>query len=123
MREMLDAWCDAGPQLEALVDASPALAEGRQLAADLSQVGTTGSEALAYLTKNVAPGDEWRASRLAALDETAKQKAAVEIVVVQSVRQLVIAAAELPALKQTTPADWKARVKALAAPPAKQPGQ
>src|ERR1051326_6007430 len=123
IRETLDAWQDAGPRLEALADASPALEEARPLAADLSQIGAIGSEALSYLTKNTAPGEEWRTSRLAALDEAAKPEAAVEFVVIQSVRQLVVAAAELPALKQTTPAEWKTHVKTLAAPPAKQPGQ
>src|SRR5256714_11459260 len=74
----LNEWHNAGPQLEALIDGSPALAETRPLAGDLSQIGTTGLEALSYLTKGVAPGGEWRASRLAALDEAAKPKAAVE---------------------------------------------
>jgi hexosaminidase len=119
IRETLDGWHRAGPELEALVDASPALDEARPLAADISRIGATGLEALSYLTKNVAPGDEWRAASLAALDEAAKPKAAVEFAVIQSVRQLVVAAAELPALKQTAPGEWKARVKTLAAPPAK----
>lgn len=121
--ETLDRWHDAGPELEALIDGSPALSEARPLAGDLSQVGAIGSEALAYLTRGVAPGDEWRASKLAALDEAAKPKAAVEFAIIPSVRALVVAAAELPSLKQTTPADWKARVKTLAAPPAPKPGQ
>jgi hypothetical protein len=120
IQETLDAWHDAGPELEALVDASPALAEARPLAADLAQLGAIGSEALSYLTKTVAPGDEWRASRLAALEEAAKPKAAVEFAVIQSVRTLVFAAAELPSLKQTTPGDWKTHVKTLAAPPVKR---
>jgi hexosaminidase len=117
MRETLDAWHDAGPELEALVDASPALAEARPLAADLAEIGAIGSEALSYLSKSVAPGDEWRASRLAALEEARKPKAAVEFAVIQSVRTLVIAAAEQPLLKQLTPDDWKAFVKSQAAPP------
>ena len=119
----LNEWHNAGPELKALIDGSPALAEARPLAGDLSQIGTIGLEALSYLTKGVAPGGEWRASRLAALDEAAKPKAAVEFVVIQSVRALVHAAAELPALKQTTPGEWKTRVKSLAAPPAKQRDQ
>jgi hexosaminidase len=123
VRATLDEWLGAGPELEALIDGSPALAEARPLAGDLSRLGAVGSEALAYLTKGVAPGDDWRQSRLAALDEAAKPKAAVEFAVIQSVRALVVAAAELPALKQTTPGEWKARVQTLAAPPAKRPDQ
>src|SRR5205823_14200260 len=94
LQSTLNDWHNAGPQLEALIDGSPALAEARPLAGDLSQIGTTGLEALSYLTKGVAPGGEWRASRLAALDEAAKPKAAVEFAVIQSVRALVVAAAE-----------------------------
>jgi hexosaminidase len=115
----LSEWQAAGPELEALIDGSPALAEARPLASDLSRTGTIGLEALAYIEKGVVPGAEWRASRLAALEEIAKPKAALEFPALQSVRQLVFAASELPSLRQTTPADWKARVKALAAPPSK----
>jgi hexosaminidase len=117
LQETLDAWHDAGPPLEALIDGSPALAEARPLAADLSQIGAIGSEALSYLTRNVAPGNEWRDARLAALAEAAKPKAAVEFAVIQSLRQLVYAAAELPTLKVLSPGDWKTHVKTVAAPP------
>jgi hypothetical protein len=55
---------------------------------------------------------------LARLDEAAKPKAALEFVVITSVRKLVIAAAELPEIRTTTPAGWKKRVNALATPPA-----
>ncbi|HZT58239.1 MAG TPA: family 20 glycosylhydrolase [Pyrinomonadaceae bacterium] len=122
LQETLAGWRDAGPQLDALIDRSPALSEARPLAADLSRIGAIGSEALAYLTGGVAPGAEWSASRLAALQDAARPKAAVEFAVTQGVRTLVVAAAELPSLKQTTPAEWKARVKALSATPTKQPG-
>jgi hypothetical protein len=55
---------------------------------------------------------------LARLDEAAKPKAALEFVVITSVRKLVIAAAELPELRTTAPAEWKKRVNALATQPA-----
>ena len=118
LRATLSEWQSAGPELEALIDGSPALAEARPLASDLARTGTIGLEALSYIEEGVAPGAEWRDSRLAALEEIAKPKAALEFPALQSVRQLVFAASELPALRQTTPAGWKARVKALAAPPA-----
>jgi hexosaminidase len=119
LRSTLSEWQSAGPELEALIDGSPALAEARPLASDLARTGTIGLEALSYIEKGVAPGAEWRDSRLAALEEIAKPKAALEFPALRSVRQLVFAASELPALRRTTPADWKARVKALAAPPVK----
>src|SRR5947209_7209313 len=116
MRNTLTGWRDAGPQLEALIDRSPGLAEARPLAGDLSRIGTIGLEALSYLTKGVAPGNEWRDARLAALEEVAKPKAALDFPVIPSLRDLVVAAYELPQLKTTTPADSRKRVKQLAAP-------
>jgi hexosaminidase len=122
VRETLTTWQNAGPELTAIIDKSPALHEARPLAKDLSDLGTIGLEALSFLTKNVAPPAEWREARLAALGEATKPKAALEFAIIPSVRQLVVAASELPRLKTMAPADWKTQVKNLAAPPAEQPG-
>jgi len=70
------------------------------------------------LSSGSAPTTEWRNAQLARLDEAAKPKAALEFVVITSVRKLVIAAAELPQLNSTTPAEWKKRVNTMASPPA-----
>jgi hypothetical protein len=51
---------------------------------------------------------------LAKLDEAAKPKAALEFVVITSVRKLVFGAAELSQLRSTTPAEWKKRVTIMA---------
>jgi hypothetical protein len=83
----------------------------------LSRIGAAGLEALSYLTKGVAPSAAWRDSRLAVLDEASKPKAALEFPVVASLRELIVAASELPQLKTATPADWRRRVKQLAVPP------
>ncbi len=121
LRHVLAVWRDAGPELEAMIDASPALHEARPLARDLSALGSAGLEALSYLSRGVAPSAEWRDARLAAIEETAKPKAALELVVVAGVKRLVVAASELPRLSQMTPAEWKTHVRTLAEPPAKQP--
>src|SRR3712207_2240398 len=55
LRDTLTAWRDAGPDLGALVDRSPGLHEAKPLAADLPALGTTGLEALSYLTRGTAP--------------------------------------------------------------------
>ncbi|HYO63358.1 MAG TPA: family 20 glycosylhydrolase [Pyrinomonadaceae bacterium] len=123
VRSALTQWLAAGPELEAMIDGSPALHEARPLARDLSELASAGLEALSYLSRGVAPPAEWRDARLAAIDNAAKPKAALEFAVIPSLRQLVIAAAELPRLKQTTPAEWRAQVKALAAPPPQPRGQ
>ncbi len=123
LRRMLTAWRDAGPELEAMIDASPALHEARPLAADLAALGSAGLEALSYLSRGVAPPAEWRDARLASVEQAAKPKAALEFVVVTGVRQLVVAASEQPRLTETTASEWKTHVKAMAAPPSNQPAK
>ncbi|HEX6622382.1 MAG TPA: family 20 glycosylhydrolase [Pyrinomonadaceae bacterium] len=123
LRRTLTAWRDAGTELEAMIDASPALHEARPLAADLASLGSAGLEALSYLSRGVAPPAEWRDARLASVEQAAKPKAALEFVVVTGVRQLVVAAAEQPRLREATASEWKSHVKAMAAPPANQPAK
>jgi hypothetical protein len=74
---------------------------------------------MTYLSAGDAATTEWRDAQLAKLDEAAKPKAALEFVVVGNVRKLVIAAAELPQLKSSTPAEWRQRVNRLANPTTK----
>jgi hexosaminidase len=116
LRDTLNAWRDADPQLEALMDRSPALNEARPLARDLSAAATIGLEALSYLSNGVQPSVEWRDSRLAALDEAAKPKAALEFAFMPALRELVVAAYEQSQLKTSTPAEWRGRVRQLATP-------
>lgn len=116
IEKTLIEWRDAGSQLEALIDGSPSLAEAKPLAGDLSRMGAAGLEALSYLTSGIAPSAAWRDSRLAVLDEAAKPKAALEFPITASLRELIVAASELPQLKSAAPADWRKRVKQLAAP-------
>jgi hexosaminidase len=123
LRNTLTEWRDAGPELEALIDTSPALHEARPLARDLSEMGAAGLEALSYLSRGVAPTAEWRDARLAALEQIAKPKAALEFPVVPSLRQLIVAAYEQPRLTTMTPAEWRTQVRTLAAPPPKPPRQ
>lgn len=119
LERTLAEWQTAGPALDALIVRSPALVEAKPLADDLSQIASVGLESLAYLSKGVAPTTEWRESRLALLEQAAKPKAALEFAVTPGVRQLVIAAAELPRLQEMTPIEWKANVKRLAQPAVK----
>ena len=117
LRDTLTSWRDAGPVLEVLIDRSPALAEARPLARDLSAAGAIGLEALSYIQQGVAPTSEWRDARLAALAEIEKPKAALEFPFMAALRELVHAAHEQTALRDTAPADWRKRVRELANPP------
>ena len=121
IQNILTEWQSAGTELEATIDKSPALHEARPLALDLSKMGTAGLEALSFLRKGVAPAIEWRDSRLVILDQAAQPKAALEFPVITSVRELIIAAYELPQLKTMTQAEWRKHIKQLAIQPRKQP--
>ena len=118
LERTLVEWQTAGRALGPMIDRSPALKETRPLADNLSVIADAGLEAISYLSAGDAATTEWRDAQLAKLNEAAKSRAALEFVVITSVRKLVIAAAELPHLRSTTPAEWKKRVTIMASPPA-----
>ncbi len=119
LERTLVEWQTASRALGPMIDRSPALQEARPLANDLSVIAAAGLEAMSYLSSGDAPTMEWRQAQLARLDEAAKPKAALEFVVMTSVRKLVIAAGELPQLRSMTPAEWNKRVTTMASPAAK----
>ena len=119
LEHTLAEWQTASRALGPMIDQSPALQEARPLANDLSVIAAAGLEAMSYISSGDAPAIDWRQTQLAKLDEAAKPKAALEFVVMTSVRKLVIAAGELPQLRSMTPAEWNRRVTMMATPPAK----
>jgi len=112
----LTRWRDAGLALGPIIDRSPALGEVRPLTKNLSDAGVIGLEALTYVRFGTSTTNEWRSASLATLDEVAKPKAALEFVIVPSIRKLVIAATELPQLNTMSPVEWKKQVTTLATP-------
>ena len=116
LSEALADWQTSGASLEPVIDRSPALQEIKPLAKNLSDVGETGLEAISFLKLGTPPTSEWRQVSLARLDEAAKPYAALEFVVIPSLRKLVIAAAELPRLKSMTAAEWNKHVTTQASP-------
>ncbi len=109
----LDDWQASGVSLEPIIDRSLALKEIKPFAKNLSDIGGTGLEAVSYLKLGSLPPPEWRDSRLANLDEAAKPKAALELVVISSVRKLVLAAFETRQLGKLSKAEWRERVEKL----------
>ena len=95
LSEMLSDWQTAGASLGPTIDRSPALKEVKPLAQSLTQLGSTGLEAITYLKLGMPPPREWRDQSLAKLDEAAKPYGALEFVVIAGVKQLVNAAAEV----------------------------
>jgi hypothetical protein len=98
-----------------------ALVAAHLVVAGLLPLVSARSSRAAFGVAAVLVGASFADARLAALDAAAKPKAALEFPAVPALRRLVIAAFEQPRLGQLKPAEWKAQVDALAAPPAKKP--
>jgi hypothetical protein len=115
----LAKWRDARPAIEAITSRS-GLREAEPLAAELADLAQAGLEAIACLAESNTPNGQWSAVKTTMLQQAAKPKpSAVEFAILPSVRQLVIAAIELPQLRGQPPLEWQKRVKTLAevAPP------
>ena len=95
LTEMLSDWQTSGASLGPVIDRSPALKEIKPLAQNLTQLGSTGLEAVSYLKLGMPPPREWRDASIAKVDEAAKPYGALEFVVVGAMKQLVNAAAEV----------------------------
>jgi hypothetical protein len=91
---LLMSWRDVRPGLDVVFHHSPVLHEAKELPQELSEVGLIGLEALSYISAGESPPARWREDKLARLEEAAKPRADVELVVVGPVRELVILAAE-----------------------------
>jgi hexosaminidase len=94
LKTIFTNWRDAGAQLEAVIQTSPALHEAKQLAPDLQNLGEIGLETFSFIEKGVAPTAEWRDAKMKMLDEIAKPKGALEFQVIESLKKMVNAAAE-----------------------------
>jgi len=95
---------------------SPLLLEVKPLAKDIIVISGIGDEAIKQLMSGNVPSDQWRDEKLARLELAAQPKAAVELVVIQPIKELVIAAAEQEKRKTMSTEEWKKRIKELAAP-------
>jgi hexosaminidase len=116
IRNLLEEWSKVHSAIYVLADSSPIMREAEPLAGDLSELSGAGIEALGYLSRGVAPPVEWREEKLATIEKIAQTKREVEFPILPLIRQLVIAAAELPQLRTMSPGEWKARVIELATP-------
>jgi hexosaminidase len=115
LKRHFTVWQRTAGLIEAeIMKRSPILAEGLPLAKDLYEISDIGRDALEYLSSSTVASDHWRSSKLLLLDRAAKPKAAVELVVIQPIKELVIAAKEREKRKTMTAGEWKKYVKALA---------
>ncbi|HEX8774149.1 MAG TPA: family 20 glycosylhydrolase [Pyrinomonadaceae bacterium] len=114
IENLLLEWHKVHPTIYAMADKSPVMREAEPLARDLSDLSASGLEALGYLSQGVVPYDGWRDQKLALIEKVSKTKSEVEFPILPTVRQLVIAASEIPQLRTMSPAEWKSHVTALA---------
>jgi hexosaminidase len=117
---MLTSWGYAGYSLPRIIEQSPILVEALPLAKDLEEISQVGLEAIKYLNQRNVPPDEWRASKIARLEAAAIPKAAVELAIIQPIKELVIATVEQEKRKTMSAEEWKKHVKSLAAEKKKQ---
>jgi len=118
IQNALIEWRETALKLNSVMEDSPALTEAKPLAEDLFNLSRIGSEAISYLEKEVVPTAEWRDAQLKMLDQIAKPKAALEFAVVPGVKMLIVAAVEMPNLKDVAPIERRERIRKIAFPPA-----
>jgi hexosaminidase len=115
MTASLNHWRDVNTALVPMFERSPVLREAEPLAKDLSLMSQAGLDAISHLSSSSPATPEWRDATLAMLAEAAKHdQAAVGLSIITSIKQLVIAAAELDQLKTSSPAEWSKHIKSLA---------
>jgi hypothetical protein len=98
IQSMLTRWRAATGELRSVMENSPALAEARPLVGDLGALTEIAQSAFDELkiSRLSAGGNaslktaQWRDTQLAKLTEAAKPKAAVEFVIVASIRKMVV---------------------------------
>jgi hexosaminidase len=113
----LNSWRDLRPAADVIGDRSPLLNEAAPLMADLATLADAGLDALSHLSNGITPTDEWKTSKTAVLEQAGKPRAALEFAVLPGIRELIVAAGQLPQLKTMTPEEWRKQVKELATPP------
>jgi hexosaminidase len=119
---VFQAWRNLHPALDRMVDRAPVLAEIAPLGNDLASLGGFGHDAMSFIASGVTPPANWRDATLGGIEKAAAPRGAVQLMVIPALRKLVIAAAEIDQAASLTPAAWRQRVEALAAPPPKRPG-
>jgi hexosaminidase len=92
LKLMFDAWQSAAPEALSLMQSSPLLQPDAPRASQLSDLGSTGLEALAYLEKHETAPATWTQSKLALIDQAEKPAGLTRFTVLDPLRQLVKAA-------------------------------
>ena len=89
IREFLTRWRDNASALQPLAEKSFLVKEAMPLSQDLSALGAAGLQALGYLDRGEKAPDAWRTQQLAMVEQAAKPKAQLLIMVAPAVKQLI----------------------------------
>lgn len=112
----LNDWIVAAGSVRFASLESPLLAEVEPLADQLQKACKLGIEAALMLRNDAPVPAEWATERLGELDALAKPAVALELVMIQPIREMVVAVAEKEKRRTMSPDDWKAHVKKSATP-------
>jgi hexosaminidase len=91
------AWIATEPGILRRIAGSPLLAHAKQRAAQLTELGRVGLEAVSHLSSGLPASTGWKAEKLAVLDDAEKPQALVRFTVVKPLRDLVNAVPEASA--------------------------
>lgn len=91
-----NAWVAAEPEILHLMGGSSTLGPAVSRAAELTELGIVGIEAISYLSSGVPADAGWKAEKLAVLDKAEKPEALVRFTVIRPLRDLVNAVPEAP---------------------------
>jgi hexosaminidase len=109
-------WQTAGQSFAKAEGSAPILSDSEAKMRDLPQLGTAGLQALQYLQTKTAPAPEWKAATLALIDHAEMPDDSIlKFPWLASYRALILAAANIEALKAVSPQPWKEQVMREAA--------
>ena len=89
-----NSWIAIEPAILQMMSASPQLAQAEPRAPQLAELGTTGIEAVWYLSSGLPAAAGWKTEKLALLDTAEKPEALVRFTVIKPLRDLVNAVSE-----------------------------
>jgi len=89
LMSMFRSWTASEPELLQLMSGSPLLDQAVPRAEQLTELGTLGTEAVAFLSSGVPAPAGWKAQKQAILDDAAQPVALVQFTVLKPLRDLV----------------------------------
>jgi hexosaminidase len=97
LQAIFEDWIAAGPGMFTLMDQSPPLAEAKERAAQLSELGNIGLASLPYLSSGQEAPAGWRAAQMEVIKKDASPVALTRFAVLDQIRSLLETVSESPA--------------------------